>query len=120
MYENEIKEIKNYMEQWLKVSNITMDKLLSYRTVSNFRVVYEVSEDNVYGIIKLGYIMENSFIQIGESIIYYIENEESKINSILLLFYIARRLDELNEKAPEFERRDNYFYNIVKEFCSKL
>lgn len=98
--------IKNF-EMWLNLSSISEEELYCFSDSRNFSIGNE-SKDG-YMIIRM--FADNHTI--GETIAYPLDDEYAKYDAILLILYIASRLDEHDHS----ERKD-YFYNIAKCFCN--
>ena len=106
----ELEEIITNFEKWLELSNLTFEEFIQYKNVENFQILK--FEKDSYVIVRFIF-NETSFI--GEQMAYEKENMYGKYDMILLILYIAARLDEANAG-----QRKNYFWNIAKQFCNKL
>lgn len=116
MYENEVKETKNNYKKWLEMSHMKEEDLLQFKTANNFTIL--TGEDKGYSIIIIGNVHNGKFEKIGEQFVYKTGDTETFLDVSILLFYIAQRLDEANEKLPKFQQRERYFYLKVKEFVN--
>lgn len=114
---NEVEVVKKNFKQWLKISSLSEEDFLKYRTIMDFRILN--AANNGYKIIVLGYISKGSFVKIGEQLAYQ-EHDLSGFEDLsLLLLFMAQKLDSENQKAPKFEQRPNYFFNKVKTFIKE-
>lgn len=125
MYEKEIYEIEENYKKWLLWNcedniDIFIERkrdLLKYRC-GEFDI--NMSKNNEYNSIDLGYKNNENFEKVGATIIYK-ENENEKYDISLLLLYIAERLDEADRNAPAFQQRGNrYFFRKTKKFISEI
>lgn len=116
MYDNEVKEVRINYEKWLEMSHLTEAELLDYKTAKEFLVT--TVKDKEYSIVMIGIENNGDFTKIGEQFIYKTGDAEAFLDIVLLLFYIAQRLDEANEKLPKFAQRKRYFYLKVKDFIN--
>lgn len=121
MYSNDVKKevevVKENFKQWLKISNLSEEEFLSYKTISDFKIVSGISDG--YKIVVLGYVVKGSFVKIGEQLAYQKNDLNGFEDLALLLLFIAQKLDSENQKAPKFEQRPDYFFNKVKIFINE-
>lgn len=118
MYSKEVAEVKSNYSNWLKASHMTEKELNKLSNVKDFTVLFVSDNVSDFDIVKIGYNSNNQFLQIGEQFIFMRTNKTAFLDLSFLLFYIAQKLDEYNEKAPMFERRKRYFYGKVKDFVN--
>lgn len=102
-------------DAWLDFCGMTEDELFEYRVVDNFKV--EKEEVNGRIVVGMTYVDDKKNKQtIGEPFI--ISDEETMMDVIFLLLFIAKKLDSENETAPINKSHSNsYFMDRVRKFA---
>ena len=110
----ELNGIVANFEKWLEISGLTMESFVSgYSGAENFSILKKQAD--AYTVICMVYETKDGYVNIGETLAYPSDDESARYDMILLLMYIACRLDEHDKTG-----RKGYFFGIAKKFCKTL
>ncbi|MBQ8967273.1 hypothetical protein [Ruminococcus sp.] len=110
----ELENIVANFEKWLEISSLTLGTFTeAYSSAENFSLLKKQADD--YTVICMVHETDRGYANIGETLAYPTADESARYDMILLLMYIACRLDEHDKTG-----RRNYFFDITKKFCMTL
>lgn len=110
----ELNSIVANFEQWLSISGLTMESFISnYSRAENFSILKKQAD--AYTVICMVHETAEGYVNIGETLAYPTADESARYDMILLLMYIACRLDE-----HDTSDRKSYFFDIARKFCKTL
>ena len=110
----ELENIVANFEQWLKLSALTMESFTErFSSAENFSILKKQAD--AYTVLCLVHETDDGYVNIGETLAYPTDDESARYDMILLLMYIACRLDE-----HDISGRKSYFFDITKKFCRTL
>ena len=113
------RECEANFKNWLSMSEISEQEFLLNKNIGNFEILIQYDNEFAeYEFVSIGEKKNGVFRQIGERFVYEKSNMQQFEDLALLLIYIAKRLDNENSKAPLFMKRENFFFDKVKEFIS--
>lgn len=111
----EIKEVKQNFNDWLTFSNLSIEDFVKSASADDFKIIKEKYCDMVQIRLLVKNKPEPQYKMLGEMISFNTYDDYGRYSAILLLLYIASRLDESNPKKEK-----EFFWEIAKNFCRKI